>query len=132
MSDDPLAGLRALNQETETRLQALECASRNHEQAILNLQGPAPEETKRVARGLLAHGLCEISKELEDDSASRVPTETSLLDQIQRMAKSLATMQEQLVKVAMERDDAQRKVAAWENNNKAKKECEKIPWCETK
>jgi hypothetical protein len=34
--------------------------------------------------------------------------EPALLAQIQRMAKSLATMQEQLVKVAMERDDARR------------------------
>ena len=77
MSDDPLAGLRAYIQETETRLNDLEIASRNH----------------YAVYGQRSAGL-------------NPDPESTLLAQIQRMAKSLATMQEQLVKVAAERDRA--------------------------
>lgn len=80
MSDDPLAGLRAYIQETETRLNDLEIASRNHYAVVA-----APHV----------------------DQFSPVD-ETLLLAQIQRMGQTIATMQEQLVKVAIERDDWKR------------------------
>ena len=122
MSDDPLAGLRAWMQEAETRFEDIEETLCNQEKVLMSLRTPSPGEVQRAARGLLDHGLEDISKTLrnEDDVSlegchcSKCENigvdgkENRMLDQIQRMAKSLATMQEQLVKVAIERDDWKR------------------------
>jgi hypothetical protein len=75
MSDDPLAGLRAWQQEVDTHLGDIDRWIRQ-------------QQTPSFLRHLLP----------KDE------TESALLDHIQRMGKTIATMQEQLAKVAMERD----------------------------
>jgi hypothetical protein len=64
MTDDPLAGLRAWIQETETRLNDLEVASRYHQAALLRLC-PTPENVKRAARESLGRELEDVERSLK-------------------------------------------------------------------
>jgi chromosome segregation ATPase len=104
MSDDPLAGLRAWIQEVETRMESAEAMLRDHENSLRGLRDRG-SATKKEARETM-------SKEMDCVSAHvlRGERENALLDQIQRMAKSTATLQDQVTSLSMRLASSERDI----------------------